>query len=148
MQGNDWKTTNQFTALYKTAGDIAGSAYVGKWVEKSTTDYVKALSPNTKGGRLGNADTRQHNFEIVETMKIRGYRLLETEEFLPGVGGGRKGSSFVDMTFQNVSTGRILRINTVDTYADATMTSREAKNAARIRKQIQPEHLLTIPKRK
>jgi hypothetical protein len=66
------------------------------------------------------------------------------EEYLPGPGGARRGSSYPDITA--TKNGQVLRVNTVDTYADGvTPTAREAANAARIRAQT-GEHLLLIPK--
>ena len=66
------------------------------------------------------------------------------EEYLPGPGGGRRGSSYPDITA--TKGGKTLRVNTIDTYADGvTPTKREAANAARIRGQT-GEHVLLIPK--
>lgn len=87
-------------------------------------------------------------------LKSRGYRILGgnggnlKEEYLPGPGYKRKGSSFVDITAEK--NGRKLRINTIDTRADGiTPTTREARNAKRIRSQIgQKNHLLLIAKPK
>jgi filamentous hemagglutinin len=70
------------------------------------------------------------------------------EEYLPGPGGGRLGSNWLDITA--VKNGRTLRINTIDTLADGiTPTAREAAAAASIRAKALPgEHLLLIPKPK
>jgi hypothetical protein len=84
-------------------------------------------------------------------MEARGWEITHgggrgPEEYLPGPGGARKGSSYPDITA--TKNGNTLRVNTVDTRADGvTMTTREATNAARIRAQT-AEHLLTIPKPK
>lgn len=68
------------------------------------------------------------------------------EEYLPGPGGARRGSSYPDITAEK--NGRTLRVNTIDTRVDGvTPTTREANNAARIRQQT-GEHLLLIPKPK
>ena len=69
------------------------------------------------------------------------------EEYLPGPGGGRKGSSRPDITA--TKNGRTVRVNTVDTRADGiTPDTREATNATRIRSQTPGDHLLLIPKPK
>ena len=101
------------------------------------------------GGRLGNQATRQHVDQVATEMERRGWTVIRgggraPEEFLPGPGGARTGSSYPDITA--IKNGRTLRVNTVDTYADGmTSTAREATNAARIRAQT-GEHLLLIPK--
>ena len=100
-------------------------------------------------GRLGNQATRQHVDQVATEMERRGWTIKHgggrgPEEYLPGPGGARKGSSYPDITA--TKNGRTLRVNTVDTYADGvTPTAREATNAARIRAQT-GEHLLLIPK--
>ncbi|WP_437922457.1 hypothetical protein [Sphingobacterium sp. LRF_L2] len=58
-----------------------------------------------------------------------------------------KGGAYLDLTATHPEYGT-LRINTVDVYKSGLPTTRELKNAARIRTQIAPgEHLLLIPKR-
>lgn len=106
-----------------------------------------------KGGRLGNAATRSQIEEIVAELKAREYEitgggLLGPEEYLPPIGGGRKGGSYIDITAKHPNYPT-LRINTVDVYKRTGLpTNRELINAERIRKQIVPgEHLLLIPKR-
>ncbi len=102
------------------------------------------------GGRLGKPSTRQHIDDVATEMENRGYTITGggnrlPEEYLPGPGGGRKGSSFPDITA--TKNGRTVRVNTVDTRADGiTPTTREAANAARIRSQTPGDHLLLIPK--
>ena len=67
------------------------------------------------------------------------------EEYLPGPGGGRKGSNFVDLTVEK--NGKILSVQTVNTLSDGkTHDSRERKNAASIRRKTPGDHLLLIPK--
>ncbi|WP_086929579.1 RHS repeat-associated core domain-containing protein [Agarilytica rhodophyticola] len=102
------------------------------------------------GGRLGKQSTRQHIDEVATEMEKRGFTITDggnrlPEEYLPGPGGGRKGSSFPDITA--TKNGRTVRVNTVDTRADGlTPSTREARNAARIRSQTPGDHLLLIPK--
>ena len=117
--------------------------------------FIEAAAVTGRGGRLGNAATRLQIEDIaLELEKSRGYRItggggLFAEEYLRPLGGGRKGGSYLDITAYHPKYG-ILRINTVDVLKDGiTPTSRELKNAARIRTQINPgEKLLLIPKRK
>jgi len=112
------------------------------------------VAPITKtGGRLGSASTRTQIEEIAVELQSRGYTIkggggVLPEEYLPPLGAGRKGGSYIDITADHPQYGR-LRINTVDVLKDGvTPTAREATNAARIRSQIAPgEHLLLIPKR-
>lgn len=66
------------------------------------------------------------------------------EEYIPGAGGGRKGSSFPDLTFEGPDGSRI-RINTVDTYVDGEMTTREQSNFDRIFDQTL-EPIIAVPK--
>ena len=68
------------------------------------------------------------------------------EEYLPGAGGGRKGSNYVDITA--TKNGQTLRINTIDVLSDGvTPTRREAAAAALIRSKIGPNApFLLIPK--
>ena len=70
------------------------------------------------------------------------------EEYIPGPGGGTKGSNYVDVTATR--DGNTVRVQTIDTRADGvTPTTREANNAARIRSQQQPgDHTVLIPKKK
>ena len=103
------------------------------------------------GGRLGSASTREHVAQVADEMEARGWEVTHgggrgPEEYLPGPGGARNGSSYPDITV--TKNGNTLRVNTVNTRADGVrMTPREAANAARIRAQT-GEHVLTIPKPK
>ncbi|MEZ4861706.1 MAG: SpvB/TcaC N-terminal domain-containing protein [Caldilineaceae bacterium] len=101
-------------------------------------------------GILGKQATRDQLNAIAAELERRGYTITGggdrlPEEYLPGPGGGRKGSSHVDITA--TKNGRTLRVNTIDTLADGvTPDKREAGNAARIRAQT-GGHLLLIPKK-
>jgi len=109
----------------------------------------RGLGVGSSGGRLGNQATRLHVNQVATEMESRGWTVTRgggrgPEEYLPGPGGARRGSSYPDITA--TKNGKTLRVNTVDTYADrVTPTTREATNAARIRTQT-GEHLLLIPK--
>ncbi len=104
-----------------------------------------------KNGRLGNANTRAHVALVADEMESRGWEITHgggrfPEEYLPGPGGARKGSSYPDITA--TKGGKTIRVNTVDTRVDGvSLTTRETLSATRIRAQT-GEHLLTIPKPK
>lgn len=101
---------------------------------------------------MGSESTRQHVQQVSDELKRRGFNIKNggdglPEEFLPGPGGGRLGSSFPDITA--TKNGRTLRINTIDTLKDGVRgTKRERINAARIRSQTPGDHLVLIPKPK
>ncbi len=105
------------------------------------------------GGRLGSSATRSQNAAIADSLESRGFTVTGgggrlPEEYIPGPGGGTKGSNYVDVTATR--DGSTVRVQTVDTRADGvTPTTREANNAARIRSQQQPgDHTVLIPKKK
>ena len=101
------------------------------------------------GGRLGNEATRAHVDKVGTEMEKRGWTITHgggraPEEYLPGPGGARKGSSYPDITA--TKDDKTLRVNTIDTRANGiTPTTREATNADRIRTQT-GEHVLLVPK--
>jgi len=103
------------------------------------------------GGRLGSANTRQQNFDIANYLSKRGWKITGggggalPEEYLPGPGGGRSGSNWVDITA--TKNGITLRINTVDTISNGiTPTAREAAAAASIVQKNPGDILILIPK--
>jgi hypothetical protein len=108
--------------------------------------------PPNPGGRLGKQEARDHIDSVATEMEGRGGTITGggnrlPEEYLPGPGGKRTGSSFPDITA--TKNGKTLRVNTVDTKRDGvTPTSREDKNAKRIRLQTPGDHLLIVPKPK
>jgi RHS repeat-associated protein len=116
----------------------------------SLKSFKVAKKVPNPGGRLGKHSTRQHVDDVATEMQDRGWRITRggnrfAEEYLPGPGGSRKGSSFPDITA--TKNGRTIRINTIDTRANGiTPTTREANNAARIRSQRPRDHLLLVPK--
>jgi hypothetical protein len=132
-------------------GPMARAAAAGR---VGVTFAVTRMAPSVakRGGMLGSQRTRQHVAAVAAEMESRGWAITHgggrfPEEYLPGPGGGRLGSSFVDITA--VKNGRTLRVNTVDTYANGiTPTKREAANALRIRSQTPGDHLLLVPKPK
>lgn len=150
--------------LFVRGGDDAAEVVVknadalGDSSAKVTAGKAAALAedaakgPPNPGGRLGKESTRTHIDDVATEMESRGFEITGggnrlPEEFLPGPGGGRKGSSFPDITA--TKNGRTVRVNTVDTRANGvTPTTREAANAARIRSQTPGDHLLLVPKPK
>jgi hypothetical protein len=106
-----------------------------------------------RGGRLGNAATRAQNAEIAAELENRGYRITNgggaaAEEFIPGEGPGIKGGTFVDITAVDGTTGKWLRVQTVDTLADGiTPNRREQAAIARILWKYPNDELWIIPKR-
>jgi RHS repeat-associated protein len=136
----------QINALTQEAVLVA--AGVPSPTSASAGQSCPVVSAATKG-RLGNQVTRDHIYDVATEMEKRGWTITGgggrlREEYIPPIGGGRKGSSYPDITA--TKGGKTLRVNTVDTYADGiTPTVREATNAARIRTQT-GEHVLLIPK--
>ena len=102
------------------------------------------------GGRLGSLSTRAQVADVATELESRGWTVTGgggkfPEEYLPGLGGGRKGANYVDIT--GVKNSHVVRINTIDTLADdITPTAREAAAAAAIRAKT-GGNLLLIPKR-
>lgn len=66
------------------------------------------------------------------------------EERIPGVGGGRQGEMWVDITAEKG--GTTLRVQTVDTPANWAPTPRELSAASRIRAAFPSDKLLLVPK--
>ena len=111
---------------------------------------VKVGRNPATGGRLGKETTREHVREVATELERRGWTItggggVRAEEYLPGVGGSRRGSNYLDITA--TKNGRTLRINTIDTLVDGvTPTANEARAAASIRAKTCGDHLLLIPK--
>jgi filamentous hemagglutinin len=107
-----------------------------------------------RGGRLGNAATRAQNAAIAAELKDQGYTItggggVDDEEYIEGAGSGIKGGTFVDITAVNETTGKKLRVQTVDTLADGTTpTPREQAAIARILNAFPDDELWIIPKMK
>ena len=109
--------------------------------------------PPRSGGRLGGVATRAQNASIVKDLKTQGYVLEHgggeaPEEYIPGSGPRTTGSTFVDITMRNPTTGEMLRVQTIDTLADGSPTTREAAAAARIQSTFPNDTLQLIPKEK
>jgi hypothetical protein len=118
--------------------------------------HLRGVGPNlirSGKGRLGNVPTRIQVRRIANELERRGYRIVGggeriphlTEVYFPPRGGGRRGGASADITA--VKNGRRLHINTVDMLPNGQIDPRELRNAARIRRSLQPgEHLILIPK--
>jgi hypothetical protein len=107
------------------------------------------LVHNECGGRLGNASTRAQNAEIADRLEKDGFTITggggrAKEEYIPGPDGGRKGSSYPDITA--TKDGKTTRINTVDTKADGSLTKREEAAAEKIGKAKPDDDFLVVPK--
>jgi hypothetical protein len=106
-----------------------------------------------RGGRLGSPPVRAQNAEIAAELKDQGYTITRgggeaQEEYIAGEGPGTKGSTYVDTTAVNETTGKTVRVQTVDTLADGiTPTPREQAAIARIRQKFPNDELWIIPKR-
>lgn len=102
------------------------------------------------GGRWGNASTRTLNDRIATQLEQRGYTVVggagrASEEWIPGVGGGTKGGTFVDITATNGS--QTIRVQTVTTLADGvTPTASELAAAQRIQAAYPNDILQLVPK--
>jgi hypothetical protein len=103
-----------------------------------------------EGGRLGSRATREQVSGVAGKLEQKGWEITGgggklPEEYIPGPGGARKGSSYPDITA--TKNGETLRVNTIDTRANGlTPTTREANSAARIRSQKPDDTLILVPK--
>lgn len=96
---------------------------------------------------------RAQNAEIAAELEKQGYKItggggVQEEEYIPGDGPGTKGSTYVDITAVNETTGKRVRVQTVDTLTDGiTPTISERAAIARIREKFPNDELRVIPKR-
>jgi hypothetical protein len=111
-------------------------------------------SPTTspsRGGRLGSPATRAQNAAIRAELENENFTVIHggglPEEYIPGLGPGTQGGTFVDITAVNNETGATTRIQSIDTLADGSPTPREAAAAARIRYAFPNDRLILIPKK-
>ena len=102
------------------------------------------------GGRWGSRATRALNDSLATDLESQGYTITggagrASEEWIPGLGGGTKGGTFVDITATNGTS--TVRIQTISTLADGvTPTPSEAAAAARIRAAFPNDLLHLVPK--
>ena len=93
--------------------------------------------------------TRQQNAGVADIFKANGYTVVggageKPEEWIPGPGGGTKGGTFIDITVRKGN--ETIRIQTVSTNKNGTLTPEEAAAAARIRARFPNDRLILIPK--
>ena len=101
------------------------------------------------GGRWGLNSTRQQNAGVADIFKANGYTVVggageKPEEWIPGPGGGTKGGTFIDITVRKGN--ETIRIQTVSTNKNGTLTPEEAAAAVRIRARFPNDRLILIPK--
>ncbi|CAM3940064.1 RHS repeat-associated core domain-containing protein [Paracidovorax anthurii] len=108
--------------------------------------------------RRGNAATKSHMDQVRDQFQVdnptynhsQGGRDVITgaelpETYLPPLNGGRKGSSYTDMTFTDAQ-GRTVYVQTVDKGSVNGMSQREWNNAVRITQQNPNAVVITVPK--
>ena len=127
---------------HRPNGQFASNAEIG--LPNKTTK----TSNGTRGGRLGNGDTRAQNKLIADYLKSKGYIIIgggtyRPEEYLPGPNGTHKGSNYIDVTAKKGNI--IIRINTVDIDSNGKPTQRELDAASSINQKTGGQIIL-IPK--
>jgi RHS repeat-associated protein len=130
------------SALFRSATLVVG---LGSYT------YLNEILPS---GRIGSVSTRLQNLRLAAYLRSKGWRItgggnVAPEEYIPGPGGGRSGSTYVDITATR-SVGdnpRTLRVQTVTTRADGITPNREElAAAARIRLAFPNDKLILVPK--
>jgi RHS repeat-associated protein len=135
-------------------GDPLGAGIfraLGAFARLVTAADEVATAVTASGGRLGSAATRAQNAGIAADLQSQGYTItrgggLFPEEYIPGIGPGTRGSTYVDITAQHGVTGETLRVQTIDALANGSPTAREAAAAARIKSAFPNDTLQLIPK--
>src|SRR5437667_6231844 len=101
------------------------------------------------GGRLGGIETRALDKTVAEGLEKEGYAVThgagKPQEYIPGPGGAKKGSSYPDVTA--TKDGKTVRVNTVDTNKNGTLTARERRNANKIQQARPNDQFTTVPKK-
>lgn len=152
MLGVDVFTAGSGGSLIRVGRNL-GKELIEKEVKEIVeNEVIEEVSKTVvkKGGRLGKSETREQIDEVATELEKRGYEITGgggrvPEEYLAPVGGGRKGGSYPDITA--TKDGKTVRVNTVDVRKSGKITSRELKNAQRIRTQRPNDHLILIPKK-
>ena len=122
------------------AKDVAAANGAGPLLQRYLTE---------SGGRWGGTATRALNNSIASDLESQGYTITggagrASEEWIPGLGGGTTGGTFVDITATNGAS--TIRIQTINTLASGAPTPAEAAAAARIRAAFPNDQLILIPK--
>lgn len=139
------KHTQRHATTFNFAVSHAHTYFVG----------ITSTWAHNTSGRHGGPATRALNQSIADEYGERGWKLVRGagvgggEEYIPSPAGGKKGSVFVDLTFEKqTKSGRnvTLRVQTVDTAVSGRLTPREAEAAAAIMTRKPGDKLVTIPK--
>uniref|UniRef100_UPI00142D3912 RHS repeat domain-containing protein n=2 Tax=Chryseobacterium lathyri TaxID=395933 RepID=UPI00142D3912 len=154
MSPREWSDSNGLSYQVNSDGRITNVAPLMGDVPLGLSGVKGIVKVEASiGGRLGNSATRAQIAKIAARLESKGYTITggggqRAEEFLRPLGGGRKGGSYLDLTASHPKYPT-LRINTVDVLRNGiTPSTRELRNAIRIRTQIgSGEHLLLIPKK-
>ncbi len=112
-------------------------------------DQITNQSKSEGGrGRLGTEATRAQNAQIGDYLEEQGYKVTGggrgPEEYLPEPSGSNKGSNYLDVTA--TKDGNIVRINTVDVYADGKKPTTREQNAANSINSKTGGSIILIPK--
>lgn len=120
---------------------VTGAGSTTRSIGKSVDQVVNNMIDGgvKMGGVYGKAETRLLNAKVATELEEKGYEIVNIgskelgmkEKYLPGIGGGTKGSAKVDVTA--VGNGKTINVNTIDTYSNGMASVREATNAERIR---------------
>lgn len=140
-------------------------------VDKPTIFIHPALPEELRGGtiieRKGNEATRKELEGIRDFYESQGWKHVaggryskrhenvlngkqkagdeQEERHIKGHFGSLKGGHFTDLTFETPD-GRIVHVQTVDVDRNGKPTEREIDTAERIRRAVENEHILLIPK--
>ena len=103
------------------------------------------------GGRLGSPETRALDKTVAEGLEKEGYTVThgagKPQEYIPGPGGARKGSTYPDVT--GTKDGETVRVNTATTRADGqTLTKAEQQQVNKINAARPNDQLRIVPKPK
>jgi hypothetical protein len=117
--------------------------------EKGAKEGAEALAKK-EGGRLGSAETRALDAKVAEDLEAEGMTVThgggKPQEYIPGPEGGRRGSSYPDVTATDGK--KTVRVNTVDTNKNGSLTSREQRQAQKVQTARPDDEFRTVPKRK
>jgi RHS repeat-associated protein len=133
----------------RLGGALRGASAAGRWSSRMMSPIQGIRNPSNRWGSLGKPSTRALNKRIAKNLEVDNYKItggggLKKEEYIPGPGGARKGSTSVDITA--TKDGDTIRVQTTDSRAGGLPDRREMKAAGRILKK-HPEGVFLIPKK-
>jgi hypothetical protein len=142
------KTAVVLGATAATAAQGVGALGRGTGATAVSLGGATKRPPNPHG-KLGKPSTRAQNAQIAGGLESEGYQIAGgggrlPEEYIPGPGGGRRGSAAVDITAHK--DGDTVRVQTVDTLKSGVPNPREMRNAGKILKAHRQDGLFLIPK--